>query len=316
MLVTGASGFVGTHLCGMLSDQGWRVVAANRKADAEFRRERGRQVVLPLSSDPDGWQKELGSVECVVHLAAHVHRSGRREQSSALFDEVNVRGSRFVAEQAAQAGVRRFVYLSSIKVNGEGAPDCAYRSADPPAPTDAYGVSKWRAEMALREICSREGMELVVIRPPLVYGPGVRANFRRLMDWASLGVPLPFGSIENRRSLVNVWNLTHFIHTCLTHDMAPGRTFLLSDAEDLSTPALIRKISLLMKKPPRLFRFPPRAMLRLGRMAGLGAEIRRLCESLQVDCTEAQTVLGWRPIVGVDEGLARTVAVYRREVDR
>jgi len=316
VLVTGASGFVGTHLCAMLADHGWRVVAASRSPVSDFHNGRIKPVVLSLSSDPSAWQSALSSVHCVLHLAAHVHRLGRRERSATTFDEVNVQGSRFVAEQAAQARVRRLVYLSSIKVNGEGAGDTAYRPQDVPLPTDAYGESKWKAELALHEVCARETMELIVIRPPLVYGPGVRANFRRLMRWASLGVPLPFASIDNRRSLVNVWNLAHFIETCLIHAKAPGNTFLLSDGEDLSTPALIRKISRLMDKPARLFAFPPRAMLQLSRMVGLGAEIRRLCESLRVDSTEAQATLGWRPIVGVEEGLARTVAAYRRELNR
>jgi nucleoside-diphosphate-sugar epimerase len=207
--------------------------------------------------------------------------------------------------------VRRFVYLSSVKVNGEGGEPAPYRAEDAPNPLDDYGRSKRDAEIALRDLCARSGMELVIIRPPLVYGPGVRANFRRLLRLAAMGVPLPLDSIDNRRSLVNVWNLVDFIETCMTHPQAPGNTFLISDGEDLSTPELFRKLARLMHRPSRLFRFPPRALNRIAGWVGLGAEMKRLCESLQVNSAPARERLDWRPVVSVDEGLGRTVAAYR-----
>lgn len=311
VLVTGATGFIGAHLCPWLAQHGWQVVCVSRRNDSRRRIAGLEYVQLPLSSPDADWQQALTSVGCVVHLAAHVHQLRDDEEAAAAYREVNVLGSRFVAEQAARAGVRRFVHISSIKVNGEGGSPTPYRSEDAPHPLDLYGRSKWDAETALRELSNRSGMDLVIIRPPLVYGPGVRANFKRLMHLASLGVPLPLGSIDNRRSLVNVWNLADFIETCMTHPRAAGNTFLISDGEDLSTPQLLRTLSRLMQRPSRLFRFPPRALLRMAQLIGFGQEMRRLCESFQLDSTPAREMLEWQPVTSVDEALARTVAAYR-----
>jgi UDP-glucose 4-epimerase len=227
-----------------------------------------------------------------------------------LYD-VNVEGSRFVAEQAALAGVKRFVFLSSIKVNGEGGSSQPYRAADTPNPVDAYGRSKLEAEIVLRDICVKSGMELVVIRPPLVYGPGVRANFQRLLNLATLGLPLPFLSIENRRSLVSVWNLVDFIQSVMTHPSAAGETWLVSDGEDLATPDLFIRLARLMGRPSRLFPLSPAWLKRCANLVGFGAEADRLCNSLQVDISPARTRLEWLPTLSVDEGLARTVVAYR-----
>jgi nucleoside-diphosphate-sugar epimerase len=311
-LVTGATGFIGSQLCPTLARRGWRVVGVSRSACQGARTDGLEEVVLPLSSQDDLWQDALRSVRCVIHLAAHVHQMRDDPLAANVYREVNVAGSQFVAEQAARAGVRRFVYLSSIKVNGEGGDPAPYRAEDEPNPLDDYGRSKRDAEIALRDLCARSGMDLVIIRPPLVYGPGVRANFKRLLHLAALGVPLPLGSIDNRRSLVNVWNLADFIETCMTHPAAPGNTFLISDGEDLSTPQLLRKLARSMRRPSRLFRCPPRALTSVAQWVGLGPEIRRLCDSLQVDSTPAREKLDWRPVVSVDEGLRRTVAAYRQ----
>jgi UDP-glucose 4-epimerase len=310
-LVTGATGFIGTQLCPTLAQHGWHVVCVSRSPWKGAPIQGLEEVILPLSSHEVLWQKALRSVRCVVHLAAHVHQMRDDPQAANVYRAVNVAGSQFVAEQAARAGVRRFVYLSSIKVNGEGGGLAPYRAEDAPNPLDDYGRSKWYAEMALGDLCARSGMELVIIRPPLVYGPGVRANFKRLLRLADLGVPLPLGSIDNRRSLVNVWNLADFIETCMTHPKAPGSTLLIADGEDLSTPQLLRKLARSMHRPSRLFRFPPEGLMRMAQWVGLGPEMRRLCESLQVDSTPARERLGWRPLVDVDEGLGRTVAGYR-----
>ena len=314
-LVTGASGFVGGQLCPILAQRGWHVVAVSRSACNRRATSGIVGLVLPLSSQAAGWQKALASVRCVVHLAAHVHQL-RADDAAAAYRDVNVAGSRFLAEQAAQAGVRRFIYLSSIKVNGDGGGARPYRAEDAPYPLDMYGRSKRDAELAIQEVCARSAMELVIIRPPLIYGPGVRANFRRLIKLAALGMPLPLRSIDNRRSLINVWNLADFIETCMLHENAPGETFLISDGEDLSTPDLLQKLSRLMHRPSRLFGFPPQALRRIARLAGLGAEMERLCGSLVVDSTPAGKKLGWHPIVSLDEGLARTVAAYRTEQGR
>jgi nucleoside-diphosphate-sugar epimerase len=259
------------------------------------------------------WRKALQSVHCVVHLAAHVHVMGSAARSVAKFRQVNVDGTRFVAEQAVHAGVRRFVFLSSIKVNGEGGGLRPYRADDIPNPSDAYARSKFEAEQILRSICLHSGMELVIIRPPLIYGPGVRANFRRLLNLAAFGVPLPLDSVDNRRSLISIWNLVNFIETCMNHPAAPGGTWLISDGDDLSTPELIRKLARLMHRSPHLFAFPPRLLQRASNCLGLGAAMRRLCDSLVVDAAPAYEQLNWRPAISIDDGLARTVEAFRAE---
>jgi UDP-4-keto-D-QuiNAc 4-reductase len=316
VLVTGSSGFVGSHLCRTLAAGGWRVVAAQRQRGTADSISGVEGAYLPLSSGEENWQSTLKTVHCVVHLAARVHRLGSAGKSAAAFQRVNVGGTRFAAEQAARAGVRRFVFLSSIKVNGEGGSRRQYRADDPPNPQDAYAQSKLEAEEMLRELCRSGGMELVIIRSPLVYGPGVRANFHRLLNLAALGLPLPFRSIDNRRSLISIWNLVNFIESTLSHPAAAGETWLISDGEDLSTPELLVRLARLMHRPDRLFAFSPRILQGAASLFGLGAEMSRLCNSLVVDPTPAHMRLNWRPIISVDEGLARTVEAFRTERNR
>lgn len=315
-MVTGSNGFVGSHLCAALAANGRRVVAVSRRdLPGNLPGEVGNRR-LRLLSDQAGWQAALESIDCVVHLAAHVHVMRSVGDSDAVFHEVNVRGTQFVAEQAAQAGVRRMVYLSTVKVNGEGSALSRYRAEDTPQPSDSYARSKMQAEEALRQAALRTGMELAIIRPPLVYGPGVRANFRRLLQLTALGLPLPLRSIENRRSFISVWNLVNFIELCTSHPGAGAGTWLVSDGEDLSTPQLLRKIAAFMHKRARLFPFPPRLLMRFAGMIGMGAEMSRLCDSLLVDSAPAAELLGWKPIVGVDLGLARTVHAFQEELRR
>ncbi len=206
--------------------------------------------------------------------------------------------------------MKRFVFLSSIKVNGEGEIGRPYTPEDAPNPSDSYAQSKIDAEHALLEICRNAGMELTVVRPPLVYGPGVRANFERLLKLAALGLPLPLLAIENRRSLISVWNLASFIETTMRHPKAPG-VWLVSDGDDLSTPDLFARLARLMGNKPRLFKFSPIWLKRIATISGFGAEVDRLCNSLQVDMSTALARLNWVPPIGVDEGLARTVQSYR-----
>jgi nucleoside-diphosphate-sugar epimerase len=292
-LITGGRGFVGTQLCTTLVEHGWAV----------------RNDPLRLMEDANKWQASLRSVLCVVHLAARVHRMGPDPKADEAYHRTNVEGSRVLAEQAADAGISRFVFLSSIKVNGDGA-QRPYQSDDPPDPRDPYGRSKCEAEKAVREVCGRRGVECVVIRPPLIYGPGVKANFRKLLRLVDLGLPLPFGSIENRRSLIGLSNLVQFIETCMVHPRAADHTWLIADDECISTPELLRRIARHMNRRSRLFDFPPGALRRLGSLFGVSAQIDRLCDSLLLDATPAHTVLGWRPSTSLDEELARTVAEY------
>lgn len=309
-LVTGAYGFVGMALCKLLVERGWNVVAAHRRSAAPAAAPGLSSAYLPLSSQPDRWQQALQSIDCVVHLAAHVHQMGRGRDSDPGYQEINVTGSGFVAEQAARAGVKRFVFVSSAKVNGEGSGSRRYRAEDPSEPKDEYARSKLAAEMLIRAICSRTGMEYVIVRPPLVYGPGVRANFRRLLKLADLAWPLPFGSIVNRRSLVGVENLGDFIETCMSHPRAGGRVWMVSDGEDISTPELIRRAAAFMHRPARLFPCPPAALKIVAGLLGRSAEAARLCDSFVLDTRPAAEILEWKPPKSLDEGLALTVADY------
>jgi nucleoside-diphosphate-sugar epimerase len=262
----------------------------------------------PLLDDP--------AVDVVVHAAARVHVM--RETTTdplALFRRVNVDGSLAVARQARAAGATRFVYLSSVKVLGESSsPGHPFREDSEPTPVDAYGVSKLEAESALDAFCTDSGMELVVIRPPLVYGPGVKANFERLMRALSRRRPLPFGRLDgNRRSLIALDNLVDLIATCIDHPAAAGRTFLVSDGEDLSTAALARRLARALDVRPRLLPVPVRALQFAGLVAGRQGAVQRLCGSLQVDIGAAYRYLGWKPARTVDEGLARAAAHFLRE---
>jgi nucleoside-diphosphate-sugar epimerase len=308
-LVTGSSGFVGSHLVRILAERGWRLTAVSREL-REVPPNGVTTVCLPLMGNVSGWQQAFDSVQCVVHLAACAHQVRPSARTASTFREVNVDGARFVAERAASAGVRRFVFVSSIKVNGEGENDRQYRASDDPKPQDDYARSKLDAELMLKEVCLRNSMELTIIRPPLVYGPGVRANFQRLMRLTNLGIPLPLGSIANRRSLIGVWNLVDFIETCMKNPHAAGRTWLVADGEDLSTPALIRKLALLMRVRTSLFSVSPAILRGVANSFGFGKEMSRLCDSLLIDLEPVREQLHWRAPVDVDTGLARTVAAY------
>jgi nucleoside-diphosphate-sugar epimerase len=311
VLLTGATGFVGPHLIPVLQAQGWHVRSALRSGGASLPADVETGVVGDLADLPDLGQA-LDGAEAVIHLAgrAHVMRETAAD-AGAAFHRANVDATRHLAGQAAAAGVRRFVFLSSVKVNGDRTTGRPFTETDDPAPEDAYGRSKWRAEQTLHEIGAATGLEVVVIRPPLVYGPGVKANFLRLLGLVERGVPLPFAGLHNRRSLVGVWNLCELIATAARHPAAVGETFLVSDQHDLSTPDLVRSIAAAMGRPARLFPFPT-FVLRLGaRLAGQGDVVERLVGSLQVNSAKATRLLGWLPMVSVEDGLRRTVEWYQ-----
>ena len=215
-----------------------------------------------------------------------------------------------LANASAQAGVRRFEYLSSVKVNGEETTDRAYASYDEPRPQDAYGTSKWLAEQHVMEVTARTGMEGVIVRSPLVYGPRVRANFLRMLRWVDKEFPLPLGAIENRRSFVSIWNLCNLLVHVLEHPLAPGRTWMVSDGEDVSTPELIRRLGSAMSRRVRLLPVPVSALRLFGGLIGRRAEIARLCNSLVVNIEPTCRELGWSPPTSVDEALARTTSWY------
>jgi len=311
VLLTGATGFVGSQLIPVLRGTGWLVRAAVRSG-----RDALADVVEPvlvgdLSDAPD-LRRALDGADAVIHLAgrAHVMREMEAGADSA-FHRANVDATCHLARQAAGAGVRRFVFLSSVKVNGERTGDRPFAETSPPAPEDAYGRSKWAAEKALHEIAAATGLEVVVIRPPLVYGPGVKANFLQLLRLIDQGLPLPLASVRNQRSFVSVWNLCDLIVACASHPAAGGETFFASDQHDLSTPELVRSVAGSFHRPARLFRFPVPALRLAGRLVGHGAAVERLVGSLQVDSSKATRALGWAPRVSVDEGIRRTTEWYR-----
>lgn len=309
ILVTGANGFVGSALCARLLRDGAAVRAAVRSQPDGV----GAIAIGSISSETD-WTAALRSVDQVVHLAARVHVfNDKSTDPLAEFRQVNVEGTANLAHQAAAAGVRRFVYLSSIKVNGEFTQEGhTFTADDAPAPEDPYGVSKHEAEQALRQIAADTGIEVVIIRPPLVYGPGVKANFESMMRWLAWGVPLPLATVtQNRRSLVALDNLVDLIVTCLSHPAAANQTFLVSDCEDLSTADLLKRMGAALGYPARLFRLHP-GLLKLGaalvRKPGI---YQRLSGSLQLDIAKTGQLLGWSPLVSVDEGLRRAAESFR-----
>lgn len=314
ILVTGATGFVGSALVAKLARDGTETRACVRKIDAVV--PAGVQVtrVAGLTADAD-WSDALVHVDALVHAAARVHvMDDSATDPLTEFRRVNVEGTLRLARQAATAGVRRFVFVSSIKVNGEAtALGMPFSADDTPAPLDPYGVSKMEAEQGLHELALQTGMELVIIRPPLVYGPGVKANFLAMMRWLARGVPLPLGAIRNRRSLVCLDNLVDLISVCIDHPWAAGQTFLVSDGEDLSTTQLLRRMGQALAKPASLLPVPP-VLLKLGAaMLGKPAIAQRLCGSLQVDITKTRRLLGWTPPVSVDDGLRKVAEAYGRE---
>ena len=308
ILVTGASGFIGRALCESLT-AGGRVPR--------------RAVRAPLAGIPDtiavgdigpdtDWRAALEGVRCVVHLVARTHVL--RETAADPLSEyrrINVLGTERLAREAVASGVRRIVFLSSVKVNGERTTTRPYAEDDAPRPEDAYGVSKLEAEQALARLAAGTGLEIVVLRPPLVYGPGVKGNFLRLMDIVTRGAPLPLGSVVNHRSLVYVGNLVDAITKAIDAPQAAGRMYLVSDGEDVSTPDLIRGIARALEVKPRLFPCPPLLLKIAGMLSGRGAEVARLIGSLQVDSSRMRRELGWIPRFRLEQGLANTARWYR-----
>jgi nucleoside-diphosphate-sugar epimerase len=311
VFVTGGSGFVGSHLCKHLTAMGWSVVAVTRRENAIETQPGLQTVSLAMFKDSSAWIAALKSCTRVVHLAAHVHRLGEGHGDDSEFNRVNLEGSLFVARCAIEANVARFVFLSSVKANGNGGGG-AYDAKSHPEPRDEYGRSKLEAERELKQLFARSECELVVIRPPLVYGPGVKANFLRFMRLADTGFPLPLEGIRNKRSLIGIANLVDFIEKCLAHEEAPRQVWFPSDGDDLSTPELLKRLRAIMRRPARMFLFPKPAIRLLFSMLGRAAEFERISGSLLIDDSEARSRLDWTPPSSVEEELKRTVAEYMR----
>ncbi|WP_296509648.1 NAD-dependent epimerase/dehydratase family protein [Rhodoferax sp.] len=301
VLVTGGGGFVGR---GVLNEAERRGIVTR----PVFRRTNLSQpacIVVPDLAANTDWRMALTGVQAVIHLAARVHVMAEAAKDPITeFRRVNVEGTLQLAHQAATSGVRRFIFMSSVKVNGEVTHAGArFAADDAAAPLDAYGVSKMEAENGLRALAAQTGMEVVIIRPPLVYGPGVKANFAAIVNWLKCGIPLPLGAIQNKRSLVSLGNLVDLTLLCLEHPSAANQTLMVSDGEDVSTTELLQRLGGVMGRPARLFKVP-QVLLELAAVVIHKPSLaQRLCSSLQVDISRTEELLGWSPPISLDEGL-------------
>ncbi|MGZ8227915.1 MAG: UDP-glucose 4-epimerase family protein [Methylococcaceae bacterium] len=312
LLITGANGFIGQALCAEAMHRGFDVrgaVRVNCNLPAQV-----KTAVIGSVNGKTDWTDALDGVAVVVHLAARAHIIKEKAADPlSEFRTVNVDGALNLARQAHVAGVRRFIFISSIKVNGEGGTEGRIYSAESqPKPVEPYGVSKYEAEEALRALASETGMEIVIIRPPLVFGPGVKANFHRLIELLDKGVPLPLGAINNRRSFVALDNLLDLIITCIDHPGAANQTFLAGDGEDFSTTDLLRRMATALGKTAWLAPVPVGLLSYAAKLLGKQAVFQRLCGSLQVDISKAREQLGWQPPVSVDEALRKTALHYMK----
>jgi nucleoside-diphosphate-sugar epimerase len=311
LLITGAAGFVGEALVARLSDPTRYSVTGSVRHRSRALPESVEQIVLgDLSPDTD-WSQTLQGRDTVVHLAARAHVMRGGAGQLAAFRRANVECTLNLARQAVACGVRRFVFVSSIGVNGTATGSAPYRESDSPHPSEPYAVSKLEAEDALRVLSNNTDMELVIIRPPLVYGPRAPGNFGRLTRLVRRGIPLPFGAVQNRRSLVGLQNLVDFIVTCMEHPSAANETFIVSDGEDLSTPDLIRRLARAMGRPSWQIPVPSAVLMAGAALVGRREMAQRLIGSLQVDISKARRILGWVPPVSVDEGLRRAAGDRR-----
>jgi nucleoside-diphosphate-sugar epimerase len=309
VLVTGANGFIGGFVCRSLAAAGYQVRAALRRPGPDTGPWDEQAVVGEIESGTD-WSEALVDVDHVVHTAARVHVMQEGVANTDAYLETNVMGTRGLATAASASGVKRLVFISSVKVNGEEAADHAYNAEDLPTPQDPYGVSKWQAELHLARACAGGSMQFAIVRPPLVYGPGVRANFLRLMRWVNHGYPLPFAAIRNQRSLVSAWNLADLVVNLVGNPAAANKTWMVSDGEDISTAELVRRLARAMGRPSRVFPVPEGMLRWAGRLAGRRAEVDRLCGSLRVDVTQTFSALQWRPPLDLDTGLRKTAEWY------
>lgn len=309
ILVTGATGFIGRALLEHMRGEAYDVLGAVR---AEASAARGFVRAPDLSAKSD-WREVLTGRNVVVHTAARAHVLKETEHNPlAVFRMVNTAGTLNLARQAAAVGVRRFVFISSIGVNGAftRAGEC-FTEQSPPAPHNPYAISKWEAEQGLLEISRETGIEVVILRPPLIYGPGVKANFLQLLKWVESGWPLPLGGIQNRRSFLFLGNFVDAIRLCIEHPAAAGQTFLVDDDEPVSTPELIRAVARALGRPAHLLSVPAGMLALAGALLGKRAAVAQLTGSLLIDSSAIRSHLGWTPPHSMAEGLAATVAALK-----
>jgi nucleoside-diphosphate-sugar epimerase len=308
ILITGTTGFVGRAVCQRLRQSADHMLTGTtRQADLGSGPERVPLYQIPEIGPDTDWTHAVSGADIVIHLAARVHvMKDRAPDPLAAYRRVNTEGTRKLAEQAAAAGVKRFIFISTIKVAGENSPAGGFSEKDPAQPEDPYGVSKWQAEQALAEISETTGMEVVVLRPPLVYGPGVTGNFISLFNAIEKSRPLPLGAIQNQRSFIYVGNLADAIAVAAEHPSDRCQTFFVSDREAVSTPDLIRKIATSLNKQPRLINLPLGVLKLAGALTGKSSAIKRLIGSLTADTRHIQSQLGWSAPYTMEDGLKKT----------
>ena len=310
ILVTGVSGFVGQSLIRELKLKNIRFVGIVRELSLS---NLDGMIEVSDFSIPNIWQKPLANCDVVIHLAARVHVMREVTESPLMaFLDINLKGTLSLAEAAAKAGVKRFIYVSSIKVNGESTTNKKFIETDIPNPLNPYAISKWEAEKALRKIEQETGMELVILRPPLIYGPRVKANFASLLKLVDKGLPLPLLGINNKRSLIFLDNFVDAIITCVMHPNAAGKTYLVSDGEDVSMAQLVKKIAVSLNRPSYLFYFPLIVIRLIAKLIGKTSSINRVTESLVIDSSKIRKELDWRPPFTIDQGLKITADAYRK----
>lgn len=316
VLVTGASGFLGYQLSVALIEKCYKVTAAARRID-KVNFDTSTFQIVDLSGKTD-WSKALVDVDVVIHCAARVHiMNDSSENPLKECRKVNTFGTLNLARQAMQAGAKRFIFISTIKVNGESTKKGqSFSEADHPVPQDPYGVSKYEAEQGLLKISQETGLEVVIIRPPLVYGPGVKANFLNMMKWVSKGIPLPLGAVVNQRSFVALDNLVDLICVCIAHPNAKNQVFLAGDGNDVSTTELLQLMAKALGRSSRLVPVPMRLLRLCAKLIGKSDVALRLCGSLTVDISKAQTLLGWVPPITVEQGLQKVANAFIQKQDK
>lgn len=321
ILITGASGFIGRVLVSTLAEKNYKCIASlfDKKDSQVFTQHTLDKCEISVVGDINfetDWKEILKEVDVIIHLAARVHIMNDSESDSlalAAFRIVNVEGTKRLVELAVAAKVKRFVFISSLHVNGSVSSCAPFSEEDKPNPLSPYAVSKWEAEQYLNDITKKTNMEIVIIRLPLVYGPGVKANFLSLLNLTKIGLPLPVGLLNSKRSIISVNNVVDFIICCIEHPRAANETFLISDDNDISTKELFVRLVKLFGKRPLLLPIPPKILYILGTLLGKREIVDRLCAPLQVNITKAKTLLDWKPIQTLDNGFKETVEWYKKE---
>jgi nucleoside-diphosphate-sugar epimerase len=309
ILVTGSNGFIGMNICKNLIKPNYFVRGVLRNLDTGLINSNIKYISVGSIDAETKWYNSLEGVDCVIHCAGISYY--KKKVKLSIYNSINLEGTKNLAEQAVKAGVRRLIFLSSAGVNGEQTfGSTFFKHNDIPQPKNIYTISKWNAEKALLKISKQTGLEVVIIRPPLVYGEYVKKNFFRLLDIIYKQTPLPFASINNLRSMVAVDTLVDLIICCIDHPKASGKTFLVSDGEDVSTADLIRKLSKFMNKSPRVFSVPKPIIQFIASLVGKSFEVKKLIQSFQVDNSYTREILGWSPVLSLDVSLEKTVRWY------